>query len=162
MQSAQLNYYRVAWRDIDVAVSNIYQTLDRFRWSPKIVIGIARGGLIPAIKISHGLNIPMATIAMHTYEGTEAKETKLMHPTSGLLLDRTEVEYLNSPEVLLVDDIYDSGRTLEFIDVTLKDCKKATLFSKMDLHDSTRHPISNWIHRGIQVRPTDWVIFPWE
>ena len=59
-------------------------------WKPEYIIGIKRGGLIPAIMLSHYWNVPL-----HIFEIT--KEPHI--PSQG--------------EFLLVDDINDSGETLK-------------------------------------------------
>ena len=99
------------------------------RWavqrSFKSVYGIPRGGLIVGVVLSHRLGLP----------------TKL------------QIEELDR-DTLVVDDIVDSGRTLENLDKVLKfKPVAATLFFNKD---SCRRPV-------FYVREKkDWVVFPWE
>lgn len=67
-----------------------------------LIVGIARGGVIPATHLSYVLEIPMIT---------------LQWSMSGVQDRRNEVlwGYRNSRKVLLVDDIIDNGDTVHAI-----------------------------------------------
>lgn len=99
------------------------------RWASrrnfKSVYGIPRGGLILGVVLSHRLGLPL----------------------------KLKVEELDQ-ETLVVDDIADSGRTLENLDKVLNfKPVVATLFYYKDV---CRKP-------AFYIREKkDWVVFPWE
>lgn len=68
-----------------------------------LIIGIARGGWIPAEAISRAFNVPLAVIFAKSYYQREKVELV----TSPLLSP-----ILPQGEILLVDDISDTGETL--------------------------------------------------
>jgi len=108
------------WNDIDTLVNNICDKIRHDQPNIDSIHGIPRGGLIPAVLISHKLGLP----------------------------------YVNavSPNTLVVDDICDSGVTLE----KAPGIYTAVLHYKP--HTSCFQP-SIWseVHAG-----DEWVIYPWE
>tara|TARA_B110000977_G_scaffold198219_1_gene282573 strand:- start:638 stop:1135 length:498 start_codon:yes stop_codon:yes gene_type:complete len=114
------NKIYLSWTDVDELVNNL---CDKIRFDqPNIdsVHGIPRGGLIPAVLISHKLGLP----------------------------------YVNtvSPNTLVIDDIADTGVTLE----KAPGIYTAVLHYKP--HTSCFQP-SIWseVHEG-----DEWIIYPWE
>tara|TARA_R100000329_G_scaffold127530_1_gene106219 strand:- start:682 stop:1065 length:384 start_codon:yes stop_codon:yes gene_type:complete len=80
-------------------------------------------------------------------------------PRGGLCLAVTLSHYLNIPlldlpqdDCLIVDDIYDSGKTLEKYK-TYKNCSYFVLISKQD---------PTWFSSFITTKSKGWVVFPWE
>ncbi|MDH4394845.1 MAG: phosphoribosyltransferase family protein [Limnobacter sp.] len=83
----------------------------QFDW----VIGVSRGGLPVADAISRTLKLPMAVVAASSYQGqsgTNQSELKI----SASVASVGEV----SGRCLLVDDLVDSGKTLEALTAHLK------------------------------------------
>lgn len=70
------------WYEIDYAVESLAYKIKRSNIKISYVKGIQRGGLIPAVLLSHKLNIPLVT--------------------NGIL----------DNSVLVIDDICDSGKTI--------------------------------------------------
>jgi len=83
---------RYSWKWVDDQINAIGEQLESSD-TPKFVTGVPRGGLIPAVLISHKFGIP--------YIGLEAAKT-----LPGDL----------KKKVLVVDDIADSGNTLAQIE----------------------------------------------
>jgi len=163
------DYYRVTWRDVESNVNAIQQKLDQIRWYPELVIGIARGGLLPATMLSHRLKIPVSIISMTTYDDNETKKSNmagtegiLYDPVTGAKMMWSDIECLNLEEALLVDDICDTGETLAAISKHLPKVKLATLFQKVDVNNQQPFTVPNWISRGQVVAHHKWVVFPWE
>ena len=87
---AKKEYYD--WKWVDDQLESIGEKLEAIK-SPEFVTGIPRGGLIPAVLLSHKFKIP--------YIGLEAAKT-----LPGAL----------KRKVLVIDDIADSGNTLAQIE----------------------------------------------
>jgi xanthine phosphoribosyltransferase len=103
-------------------------------WKPDYIVGLSRGGLIPAVMLSHYLNIPMWTLNVSLRDG-DSKESNLwmaedaLGPQSRerLVNDENDIagilsaasELLEQGEtyknILIVDDINDQGTTLNWI-----------------------------------------------
>jgi hypoxanthine phosphoribosyltransferase len=74
-----------------------------------LIIGIARGGLIPACIISHQLyDIPVMSIGVSSYNKDKTTHSQIIYQDISPTL-------LTNKKVLVVDDLVDSGCTLKTI-----------------------------------------------
>tara|TARA_R100000951_G_scaffold67273_2_gene56758 strand:- start:23 stop:439 length:417 start_codon:yes stop_codon:yes gene_type:complete len=117
------------WQWIDTQIDNIGEKLEGLD-TPKFVTGIPRGGLIPAILISHKFNIP--------YIGLEAAKA-----LPGNI----------KKQILVIDDIADSGNTLA--QIHRHNFITATLATR---HSTTYLPTIT----GSSIHNDNWLVFPWE
>jgi hypoxanthine phosphoribosyltransferase len=118
-----------SWEWVNIQLDNIGEKLEAIE-RPQFVTGIPRGGLIPAILVSHKFKIP--------YIGLEAAKT-----LPGAL----------KKEVLVLDDISDSGNTLKQIE--RHNFITATLAVR---YNSLYIPT----YIGTTIRDDHWMVFPWE
>ena len=115
------------------------------------IAGIARGGLVPATIISYELELPLVTIRASSYEG---KERKGISGNCKSLFDLPK-----NSKLLIVDDICDSGQTIDWIKqkLILGDIKHevACIFTKKQHTGKIRF-------YGSVVSNDKWIVFPWE
>lgn len=127
------------WELLEEDIDQIIEQIDI--WKPSAIVGLARGGLIPAVMLSHKLDVPLIPLTIQTR-------------------DYQKSEMISLPaECLVVDDINDSGRTLELFKQTTQlnvdQYRTCTLLSKLT---------SNFVV-DYYARPADnsnWYVFPWE
>lgn len=119
---------------------------------PEVVVAIARGGLLPAGAIAYGLgvkNCGAINVEFYTGIGTVLDAPELLPPE----LDMT---YLNGRRVLLVDDVADSGRTLDLAVRLLvergADVRSAVIYTKPT---TIIQPDFSWKNTDL------WIDFPW-
>ena len=89
-------------------VADICRQISIDDWRPDYVVGITRGGLLPAVMISHYLNVPMQSLDISLRDGGECVSN----------LGMAEDAFGNDTEpknILIVDDINDQGSTLNWI-----------------------------------------------
>lgn len=101
----------LTWHTYGTAVRELAQSVADSGFAPDIVLGIARGGLIPAGSVAYALdckNLFTMNVEFYTGVGTTRDEPTLLPP----FLDLAE---LNDLSVLVVDDVADSGKTLELV-----------------------------------------------
>ena len=121
------------------------------------VIGLARGGLIPATIISYELDVPLLSYAISSYKDTTKTDKFKVHQFVHFsdLKSLKEVD----PHVLVVDDICDTGETMQYIwsKLTLANIKAkcTTIFTKKK-HRKFLH------HYGHVIPDNKWIVFPWE
>jgi xanthine phosphoribosyltransferase len=96
----------VSWNDVQRQVQELVRQMWLDRWTPDYVVGITRGGLVPANLISQYLDCPMETLKVRLQDG-EAEECE-----SNLWMAE---DAFNGKNILIVDDINDSGATLNWI-----------------------------------------------
>jgi len=113
----------IHYNNVNELVHNIIRqiTLDSFR--PDYVIGITRGGLVPAVLISHYFNIPMHTLKVSLRSSPQDTESNCWMAEDAFgYVDLAERDTLKSrwdtkkrKNILIVDDINDSGATFNWI-----------------------------------------------
>jgi uncharacterized protein len=95
-------------------------------WHPDYIVGLTRGGLIPAVMISHYLNIPMYPLSVSLRDSETGPESNLWMAQDALgHTDKTIDPMLDDPmsllqegrvkDILIVDDINDTGATFNWI-----------------------------------------------
>jgi len=142
----------LTWELSGVAAREVAQRVVDSGYAPDLVIAIARGGLIPAGAISYALGIKAAgTLNVEFYSDIE--ETL---PDPVVLEPLLDTDALVGRKLLVVDDVADSGRTLELVLGLLRkhtaDVRSAVLYTKPR---TIVQPDYSW-------RETDlWINFPW-
>lgn len=115
-------------------VNDICRQIANSGWRPDYIVGISRGGLVPAVMISHYLNIPMKPLQVSLRDGGECvsdcgmAEDALGYPKQeihvedendiGSVLDAASSlleQGENFKNILIVDDINDTGATFNWI-----------------------------------------------
>lgn len=86
-------------------VSKICRDVMVDSWRPNYIVGLTRGGLIPAVMISHYLNIPMYPLSVSLRDNDIGPESNLWMAEDAF----------NGKNILVVDDINDSGATINWI-----------------------------------------------
>lgn len=139
---------RFSWQTVNDAIEALAYMVAPS--SPKLIVGVSRGGLIPATLLSHRLNVPLRTISVSAYEGTRRTLEK------PLVVDGWETRY-DSNDTLIVDDILDSGDTIRAICNHTHRAHYAVLVTKQ-LHNILYNGVKHFAHVPKDV----WVQFPWE
>jgi hypoxanthine phosphoribosyltransferase len=86
-------------------VANIVSQMYKDNWRPDYVVGLTRGGLIPAVIMSNVYHIPMETLKVSLRDSDTSPESNLW---------MSEDAY-NGKNILILDDINDTGATLDWI-----------------------------------------------
>lgn len=111
---------------------------------PDLIVGIARGGLVPALHLSHSLDVPMEFIRWKTRESEEREFNSYI------------ADMINQQRtVVFVDDINDSGRTFREIREMYRGGVYVALLEKT----------TSTFNSDIKILRMDderWIVFPWE
>jgi hypoxanthine phosphoribosyltransferase len=119
---------------------------------PDIIVGIARGGLVPARILTDLLETPqVATIRIEFY-------ADIKQPSIQPILKQPLNTPVNGKKILIVDDISDSGQSLKtakqhLLEKGAAETKIATLYAK-----STTQTMPDYVEKTAE----RWIVFPWE
>jgi hypoxanthine phosphoribosyltransferase len=143
---------RLSWDDFGAATRAISRTIVADGFEPEVVVAIARGGLLPGGAIAYGLgakNCGALNVEFYTGVGTVLDVPEVLPPA-------LDLSYLSGRRVLLVDDVADSGRTLDLAVRLLgrhgAEVRSAVIYTKPS---TIIQPDYSW-------KDTDlWIDFPW-
>lgn len=140
---------------IETMCQELYEQAKNDDFTPDLIIGLARGGLMPLVYLSGEKMFDIRnvlSISVQSYEGTKQGTMKLTHPWP--------IEAIKTNKsVLIVDDLTDTGETLEFIIKKLKKtCPDAIIKTAVLL----RKPYSTIVPNYWVEATNQWVVFPWE
>jgi xanthine phosphoribosyltransferase len=120
----------------------------------KAVVAITRGGMAPAMIVARELDIrTVDTISVKSY-----------HSGGGKADQRREAEVLKSPDkammgdgegILVVDDLVDSGKTLELVRSIYPKAHFACVYAKPEGEKQADTYITS-------VSQDTWIFFPWD
>lgn len=150
-------------------VSGIAREILLGDWRPDYIVGISRGGLTPAVLMSHYLNAPLHTLKVTLRDGVEEDCDH-----NGWMAEDA-LGYAGEPcNILIVDDINDTGATFGWI----KRDWPSTALPRDERWDSVwGHNVrfAVLVHNLASTEPSDyagmeinkaedpsWVVFPWE
>ncbi|WP_456367508.1 phosphoribosyltransferase [Thermococcus sp.] len=141
----------LTWWQVDRAVFALANELKK-RFMPDVIVGIARGGLIPAVMLSHILgDVEIKVIDIKFYKSVEERMEK---PVVAIPLHGS----LEGKKVVIVDDVSDTGKTLE---VVIDEVKKAGA-SEVKVACLSMKPWTKVVPDFYVFRTDKWVVFPWE
>jgi xanthine phosphoribosyltransferase len=115
----------------------------------KAVVAITRGGMAPAMIVARELDIrTVDTISIKSYEHQDQAEAKVLKmPDQDMMGDGTGV--------LIVDDLVDSGKTLEVVRKLFPKAHFATVYAK-----PKGEPMVDTFITGVS--QDTWIFFPWD
>ena len=107
----------VSWTDIESQTQEILRQLHQDRWQPDYVVGLTRGGLVPANLISQYLGCRMHTLDVSLRDSNSDPESNLWmaEDAFGYPVQDPMASGDGRKNILIVDDINDSGATLNWI-----------------------------------------------
>lgn len=161
-------------------VLEIARQMQRDQWFPDYIVGITRGGLIPATLLSHYLGVRMETLHV------ELRENSDMGPESNCWMAEDAFGHVPSDycgktidefakkKILIVDDINDTGATFKWIkedwqgschpnskewdDIWHKNVKFAAIID----NESSRADVDYYGLNINKMAKPEWCVFPWE
>lgn len=142
----------LTWEIFGEASRYLSQEIVDSGWFPELIVGVARGGLIPAGAIGYAIGVKaMGAINVEFY--TDIGETL---PEPLVLSPQLDMDSLASKHVLVVDDVADSGKTLDLVVNLLKETaaevRSAVIYTKPT---TIFEPDFSW-------KKTDqWINFAW-
>ena len=156
-------YY--SWQDVEDQTQEILRQLQHDAWRPDYVVGLTRGGLVPANLISQYLEVPMECLKVSLRDDHSQPESNLWMAEDAFEQRR----------ILIVDDINDSGATLNWIredwqSNNLPDNPKweeiwndTVRFAVLVNNESSEYKRIDYSAVDLNKAEEDcWIVFPWE
>lgn len=134
----------------------IAELIEESNFKPDVIVGILRGGIIPAVSFSHAFNKPLYSFAFST------RDNKIVDERS---FDKLMDIINNGNKVLFIDDINDSGQTFKQILIQLSNFNvKAEQYKFASLVYNKNSDIQSDYYGMVieKVGDSPWVVFWWE
>jgi uncharacterized protein len=129
-----MNKLVIKQHELNGLVAKLCRDIVLSGWRPDYIVGLTRGGLVPAVMISHYLNVPMYGLSVSLRDNDMAPESNLWMAEDALGPNSRE-RFVENPvdvagileaasdllengtykEILIVDDINDTGATFNWI-----------------------------------------------
>jgi hypoxanthine phosphoribosyltransferase len=165
-----MNKIYLTWQDVEHHTQEILRQICSDAWRPDYVVGLTRGGLVPANLISQYLGCRMETLKISLRDDTECESNLWMAE------DAFGHEMEQPKNILIVDDINDTGATLNYIredwpsgcfpdnprwtEVWGSNVRVAVLVDNEA--STTTMPISYSAMDINKAEKDAWIVFPWE
>ena len=137
--------------DLIDSLNKIFEQIENSNWTPEVIISINRGGCVPGIYLSHRLNLNHKVIDIQFRDSNRPPDLKMV---------KQKIKKFDN--ILLVDDINDSGKTLktiyDLINAYSKNIYNATLIYNQESKIKTDF-YGKIIRRS---KDKNWYVFPWE
>lgn len=136
-------------------VETLALAIEANTWKPDFLVGIGRGGLVPAAYLSHRTGIQMLSVDHSSGEVGFADD----------LLDKLAAKIRGGLNILIVDDINDSGGTIQYLRAAIetKIGEPARLRVAVLVHNVRSRAKAEY--HGSEIdrdRDKRWYVFPWE
>ena len=150
-----------SYPDFHTGIDSIANAVRLSGWAPDYIVGIVRGGLVPAVYLSHKLKVPLVTVAWNM------RDTTIFGRESNSWIPEDLHEGKN---ILIVDDIVDGGDTIRTL---IEDWEQSTaVLGRLPLQNIRIAAMYYNTAQGVNVdfyhhtidRSFDqrWIHFPWE
>lgn len=175
------------WKDVEHMIQVINNLMYADDWRPDYIVGLTRGGLVPAVVMSNMTGIPMHTLDVRFRDiaGLNGPETNcwMSEDAFGYNADPDATGVAGArwdpklrKKILIIDDINDSGKTMNWI----KQDWQATCMPNEDyawesvwgntvrfaaLVDNTNSSFGDVDYTALEINKAErdvWVVFPWE
>jgi xanthine phosphoribosyltransferase len=114
------------------------------------IVAITRGGMAPAMIVARELDIrTVDTISVKSYDNQTQAEAKVLKSPDADLMGA------DGEGILVIDDLVDSGKTLELVRKMYPRAHFATVYAK-----PKGEPMVNTFITGVS--QDTWIFFPWD
>ncbi|MDD4527789.1 MAG: phosphoribosyltransferase family protein [Candidatus Margulisbacteria bacterium] len=147
MQQKELN---ISWDEFQSYANKIVSEIKKSNKTYDVIVGVARGGLFLAGYLSYHLGVKEVNIVnVQSYDDRKIVDPRVLDLPKKILGDN----------ILLVDDILDSGTTFKIIAEWMGHTNKQ--YDRAVLVDKGKSSLKAEFV-GINVDADCWVIYPWE
>ena len=172
------HYY--SWQDVERMCVNIVNQMYKDGWRPDYIVGITRGGNVPATIISNMTGIRCEALKVALRDGESHQETNCwMSEDAYGYVPKDEDRVTGGPlekKILIIDDINDTGATFNWIKedwqgsclpgdskwekIWHNNVRFATLTDNLASKFNGR--VDYTVHEVNKAEEDVWLVYPWE
>lgn len=145
-----MKFIKLSWNKINSMCKALAKKVEKFK--PDWIVGISRGGLVPARLLSDILDISKVSIIRIEFYKSIGQTADFPQITQPLQVD------VKGKKVLLVDDVADTGRSM----VVAKEHVKRAGASEVKVAALHYKPKSMVLPDFYVAKTNAWIIYPWE
>lgn len=147
--------YRMDWMEAEHLIDKVVKKIWIDGFAPDVIVGISRGGLIPARMIADRMALKEVITIKMEHWGTavpleEARITRGLHGDIDL----------KGKNVLLVDDLTDTGESLQKAKKHVESYQPAEVKTAVIEHKLCSKYLPDYYARKLQ--GWKWIIYPWD
>ena len=145
----------VSWNEIEEWTKGIMKMIIKDNYNPDIIIGIARGGLVPSRMVADYLfKKDLLSIKTEHWGLTATMDGK------AVLKEKLNYD-ITGKKVLIVDDITDTGESMKLSYNYIKSLGPATVKTTSMLYVNGSNYTPDYYGKGLSKEQWAWFIFPW-
>ena len=176
------HYY--SWQDVETTCTNIALQMYKDKWRPEYIVGITRGGNVPATILSNMLGVRGEALKVSLRDATGESESNTWMASDAFgYVDEDERVNTKSrwdiskrKNILIVDDINDTGATFDWIKqdwqasclpneeswntVWHNNVRFATITD--NLSSDFNGTVDYSVHEVNKAEQDVWLVYPWE
>ena len=177
------NKHFYSWTDVENMCLSISNQMFKENWKPDYIVGITRGGNVPATILSNMLGIRCETLKVSLRDDSTESESKLWMAEDAFGYEHDIATFKNRwnpskrKNILIVDDINDTGATFNWIkqdwqasclpdhsDVWEKVWGKNVRFAVLtdNLASEFDQCVNYCCHSVNKTEKNVWLVYPWE
>ena len=155
------------YNDVHAQCLDIVRKIEADNWKPDYIVGLTRGGLHPAVLLSHWLGVPCETLKVSLRDGGQSETNCWMADDA--------FGYDSEPKrILIVDDINDTGATFNWIKNDWRSsCKPNDAAWDTVWHNTVKFAVlvdnlasdAKVDYNATEINKAEhdvWMVFPWE
>jgi len=177
------HYY--SWEDVEAACVNIALQMYKDGWMPDYIVGITRGGNVPATILSNMLNIRCEALKVSLRDDEQGPESNcwMSEDAFGYVNEedreiyKTRWDLAKRKKILIVDDINDTGATFNWIKEDWQSTclpKETTAWERVwhnnvkfatitdNLASKFNNKVDYTVHEINKAEEDVWLVYPWE
>ncbi|MCI4354868.1 MAG: phosphoribosyltransferase, partial [Thermoplasmata archaeon] len=146
---------RTTWSDADRWADTIAERVRAAERLPETIVALTRGGWVPARLLADRLGVKRLVSLRAQHWGVTATPSGKAELTEGLSGP------VRGQHVLVVDDITDTGQSLELATAHVREAGAARVESATCLHISHSQVVPTYFAEEIPREAWVWIVFPW-
>ena len=149
-----MNKTYINWSEMFNDISNITEQIRNKNIDA--IVGIGRGGLIPAVIMSYSLGVKVVNnFQIESYENEKNPGTHKLWQNP----EKHFIDHFKGKNILVVDDLADSGNTLKLVKRFFEYYNVNLIFATLYTKKGTSFVPDAFVR---EYSTEEWLVFPWE